>query len=174
MPDLKVPVTSADRVRGNRTTSVMLVEYGDYQCPYCAQSEYAIRQLLRRFDGKLCHVFRHFPLTQLHPEAESAAETAEFAGSHAESAFWQAHEALYENQRMLGLPLYAEIIASLGLSRTELSKALAERSGFERIKADFDGGVASGVRGTPTFYINGRLHRGAGDADSLAAAIESA
>lgn len=173
MSDLTIPVTSADHVRGDRTASIALVEYGDYQCPYCAQAERTVRLLQQRFGRNLCYVFRHFPLTQLHPQAEPAAEMAEFAGSHADSVFWQAHEALYENQSLLGWLLYSDIIASLGLSKVELRRALTEGNNFSKIKADFDGGVASGVRGTPTFFINGRLHRGRSDFESLAAAIEA-
>lgn len=171
MSDLKVPVTSTDHVHGDPHASVTLVEYGDYQCPYCGAAHVVVKLLQQHYGKDLRFVFRNFPLTQLHPEAVSAAETAEFAGAH--GRYWEAHDALYENQAALGLPLYETLIKELGLSVSELRQALAENSTMPKIQADFDGGMQSGVAGTPTFFINGDLHQGSSDLGSMAAAIEA-
>jgi protein-disulfide isomerase len=171
MSDLKIPVTSNDHVQGDPKAPVTLVEYGDYQCPYCAAAHVVVKLLQQHYGKDLRFVFRNFPLTQLHPEAAPAAETAEFAGAHGQ--YWEAHDALYENQTALGLPLYETLVKELGLSAAELRQALAEHSYLPKIKADFDGGVQSGVMGTPTFFINGDIYQGSSDLGSMAAAIEA-
>ncbi|TCS32592.1 protein-disulfide isomerase [Paucimonas lemoignei] len=171
MSDLKVPVTSDDHVQGDPKAPVTLVEYGDYQCPYCGAAHVVVKLLQQHYGKDLRFVFRNFPLTQLHPEAAPAAETAEFAGAHGQ--YWEAHDALYENQTALDLNLYEALVKTLGLSAAELRQALAEDAYLPKIQADFDSGVRSGVAGTPTFFINGDLHQGSSDLGSLAAAIEA-
>ncbi|WP_019140208.1 DsbA family protein [Noviherbaspirillum massiliense] len=171
MPDLNVPVTPDDHAQGNPSARITLVEYGDYQCPYCAKAHVIVRQLQDCFGEDLRFVYRNFPLTELHPEAAAAAETAEFAGS--QGPFWDVHDALYENQALLGLPLYAEIFRQLGLSRMDLQQALVGGACDPKIEADIEGGLRSGVEGTPTFFINGHRYQGDSDLASLAAAIET-
>lgn len=171
MSDLKAPVTSNDHVQGDSKAAVTLMEYGDYQCPYCGTAHVAVKLLQQHYGKDLRFVFRNFPLTRLHPEAAPPAETAEFAGAHGQ--YWKAHDALYENQTALGLPLYKSLVKELGLSAGELRQALAENAYLPKIKADFDGGVQSGVAGTPAFFINGDLHQGSSDLGSMAAAIEA-
>ena len=116
-------------------------------------------------------MFRNFPLTQLHPQAETAAQVAEFAGAH--GRFWEMHDALYENQSSLGLPLYTALAQALQLPEAALSEALENRTFRPKVRSDFMGGLKSGVNGTPTFFINGRRHDGAFDFDDLVAAIDS-
>jgi protein-disulfide isomerase len=169
--DLKVPVTSSDHIQGDAAAMVTLVKYGDYQCPYCGEAYLVVKLLQKHFGKDLRFVFRNFPLTQIHPEAEPAAETAEFAGAH--DHFWEAHDALYENQPSLSLPLYAAIAKALELSETDLFQALKEHTYLPQIKADFEGGVLSRVKGTPTFFINGHRHQGGYDLGSVAEAIEA-
>jgi protein-disulfide isomerase len=171
MSDLKAPVTSNDHVQGDPGAMVTLVEYGDYQCPYCGEAYYVVKLLQQHFGKDLRFVFRNFPLTQMHPEAEPAAETAEFAGAH--GRFWEAHDALYENQPSLGLPMYATIVKALALSEAELLQALQAGIYQPKVEADLEGGVRSGVNGTPTFFVNGHLHQGGHDLGSLAEAIEA-
>jgi protein-disulfide isomerase len=113
---------------------------------------------------------RHFPLIQVHPNAETAAESAEFAGAH--GRFWEKHDGIYENQDRLGLPLLFALARKLGLSELELQSALASGEYEPKVRADFLGGVRSGVNGTPSFFINGERHDGSYAFDDLVAAIE--
>jgi protein-disulfide isomerase len=129
-----------------------------------------VQRLQKHFGHKLRFAFRNFPLSQIHPHAESAAEVAEFAA--AQGKFWEMHQGLFENQTRLGSPLYAELAADCGLSPAALQKALDEEIYKGRVRSDFSGGVRSGVNGTPTFFINGRRHDGSFDYDSLVLAIK--
>ena len=122
------------------------------------------------FARQLRFVFRHFPLIQVHPNAETAAESAEFAD--ARGRFWEMHDGIYENQDRLGLPLLFALARKLGLSELELQSALASGEYEPKVRADFLGGVRSGVNGTPSFFINGERHDGSYAFDELVAAIE--
>ena len=170
MSTLKVPVTQHDHVRGPANAPVTLVEYGDYECPHCGRAHPIVDALQEQFARKLRFVFRHFPLTQIHPNAEPAAESAEFAGANGQ--FWEMHDGIYENQDRLGLPLLFALANALGLSELELRDALASGTYAPKVRADFLGGVRSGVNGTPTFFINGERHNGTYEFDDLVAAIE--
>jgi protein-disulfide isomerase len=166
-----VPVVSNDHVQGDSDAPVTLVEYGDYQCPYCDAAYVVVKLLQQHCDKDLCFVFRNFPLTQLHQEAAHADETAEFAGAYGQ--YWAAHDALYEIQTALGLRLYESLVKELGLSAAELRQVLAANTYLPKIKADFASGMQSGVKGTPTFFTNGVLHQENADLGSLAAAIQA-
>jgi len=170
MSTLQIPVGSADHIQGDADAPVTLVEYGDYQCPICGAAYPIVKAVQKHFGGKLRLVFRNFPLTRLHPEAESAAETAEFAGAHGH--FWEMHDALYENQERLGLPFYLALAAALKLPKAALSEALETRAFRPKVRSDFMGGLKSGVNGTPTFFINGKRHDGLFELDDLVAAID--
>ena len=170
MASLKLPVTHEDHIQGSETAPVSLVEYGDYECPHCAHAYSVIKRVQKHFGKKLSFVYRNFPLNQIHPQAESAAETAEFAG--AQGKFWAMHDRLFENQERLGEELYSELAEELSLSSTELLQALEEGKYTSRVRADFSGGVRSGVNGTPTFFINGIRHDGPPDYESIVLAIQ--
>jgi protein-disulfide isomerase len=172
MSTLKNPVGPNDHSEGPENAPVTLMEYGDYQCPYCGQAYPIVKQIQKKFGKKLRFVFRNFPLAEMHPHAQSAAEVAEFAGANGK--FWQMHDALYENQEQLGGPLYLELAKSFGLSEDALRKALEDGTYREKVRADFMGGVKSGVNGTPSFFINGRRHDEAFDFETLSAAIDAA
>ena len=169
MSTLRNPVTAQDHAQGPTDAAVTLVEYGDYQCPYCGQAYAVIKQLQRRFGDQLRLVFRNFPLIEAHPQALAAAVVAEYAGSHGK--FWQAHDALYENQAQLGEALYAQIIESLGLDLAGLQSAFDSGQFEQRIQADLDGGLRSGVNGTPGFFINGQMFNVRQGFDELAEPI---
>jgi protein-disulfide isomerase len=126
--------------------------------------------LRKKFGEQLRFVFRNFPLTQIHPNAEPAAEAAEFAG--ASGKFWEMHNAIFENQNQLSVPFLKELAAKVGLSSDKLDEALQSHEYLERIKADFMGGVRSGVNGTPTFFINGKRYENAPEFDDMVNAIE--
>jgi protein-disulfide isomerase len=169
MAMLRIPVGPTDHIRGNVGAPVTLVEYGDYECIHCGAVHPVVATLLAQFGDDVRFVFRHFPLSEIHPLAEPAAETAEFAG--ASGRFWQVHDSLFRNQVLLGPQLLLTIIVGLGLSKELLREALDSRRFADKIGQDFLGGVRSGVNGTPTFFINGVRHDGSFDLRSLAAAI---
>lgn len=172
MAKLKVPVGPEDHSQGGADARCALVEYGDYECPYCGEAYLMVKRIQQHFGERLRFVFRNFPLTQIHPNAEPAAETAEFAG--AQGKFWQMHDLLYENQSRLEDALLPALAEELGLSGLELQKALQGGAYRARVRADFSGGVRSGVNGTPTFFINGERHDGSPDYPVLLEAIERA
>ena len=170
MATLKVPLNENDHIQGN-DAPVTLLEYGDYQCPSCGRAYYIIKELQKDYGSQLKFVFRNFPLSEIHPLAEPAAEVAEFAGAH--GRFWEMHDGLYEKQDSLGLPLFAELANHLGLPKTRLQRALADHQFSPKIRADFLGGVRSGVNGTPTFFINGIRYDGSYEYADVAAGIDT-
>jgi protein-disulfide isomerase len=158
MATLKVPITAEDHVQGPESADATLVEYGDYECLYCGQAYPTVQQIQKHFGKRLRFVFRNFPLSEMHPHAEAAAEVAEFAG--AQGKFWEMHDRLFENQERLGEGLFLDLGDKLKLSTAALRQALDQRTFEARVRADFKGGVRSGVNGTPTFFINGHRHDG--------------
>jgi protein-disulfide isomerase len=171
MSVLQVPVTAADHIQGDPHAPTTLVEYGDYECPGCGIAYPIVKAVQKHFGKRLRFVFRNFPLTQIHPDAESAAETAEFAGAH--GRFWEMHDGLYENQASLGLPLYLALARALRLPEETLREALENATFRPKVRSDFMGGLKSGVNGTPTFFINGKRHDGSYDFNDLVAAIDA-
>ena len=170
MSKLSIAVNAEDHLQGDPSAECSLVEYGEYQCPYCGQAYPVVKRLQKHFGKQLSFVFRNFPLSQMHPWAERAAEVAEFAGAHGK--FWNMHDLLYENQEALGDALFVKLAGMLDLSASQLGSAIEEQTCRARVRADFAGGVRSGVNGTPTFFINGERHNGPFDFDSLKKAIE--
>ena len=171
MSTLKAPVTPRDHILGPANAPVTLVEYGDYECPHCGAAHPIVKLLMEHFGKNIRFIFRHFPLSQVHPSAQAAAESAEFAGAH--GRFWDMHDGIYENQDRLGLPLLFALASALGLSEASLREALVNGTYAEKVKGDFLGGVRSGVNGTPSFFINGRRHDGSYTFGDLAAAIKA-
>ncbi len=172
MATLKQPITSEDHAQGSESAEVTLVEYGDYECPSCGQAYPIVKQIQKQLGKGLRFVFRNFPLSQMHAHAESAAEVAEIAGS--QGKFWQMHDKLYENQTRLGETLFSSLGEEIGLSTAAMRQALKEGTFKARVRADFTGGVRSGVNGTPTFFINGHRHDGSFDFEALVSAIQQA
>jgi protein-disulfide isomerase len=169
---LTVPVSDRDHVEGPADAAVTLVEYGDYECPYCGAAYPILKEIQARMGERLRFVFRNFPITTSHPHAERAAEAAEAAG--AQGKFWPMHDLLYENQRHLlnqDLRAYGE---QLELDLERFGRELAEHVHAERVREDFMGGVRSGVNGTPTFYIDGVRYDDSYDVETLLAALERA
>jgi len=171
-PKLVLPVGARDHIRGPSNAPVTLVEYGDYQCPYCGLANPIVDEIRRELGDGLRFVFRNFPLTEVHPHAEHAAEIAEAAGAH--HKFWEMHDLLYAHQDALDDRSLAEYAASLGVAAAEIKRALAQHAYSDRVREDFMSGVRSGVNGTPTFFINGVRHDGSYERDVLLAAIADA
>jgi protein-disulfide isomerase len=171
MSTLKAPITRLDHCLGPDDAAVTLVEYGDYECPHCAAAHPVVQLLLRQVGDKLRFVFRHFPLTQVHPNAEAAAESAEFCGVH--GLFWEMHDRIYTNRENLAVPRLFALVRELGLSEAKLRQALMEQTFAPKVQSDFLGGVRSGVNGTPSFFINGRQHDGSYAFEDLYSAVEA-
>jgi protein-disulfide isomerase len=161
-----------DHVRGGHHAPVTLVEYGDYECPYCGQAEPVVRELLRSFGDDLRYVWRHLPLNDVHPHAQIAAEAAEAAGS--QEAFWEMHDMLIGHQEQLtpaDLERYAE---ELGLDARRFWAELRQERYAARVAEDVASADASGVAGTPSFFINGKRQHGAYDIATLSSAVRAA
>jgi len=167
---MEPPVSGRDHVLGPESARVTLVEYGDFECPHCAIAYPLVKELHQRFGDRVRFVFRHFPLTNVHPHAQAAAEASEFAA--AGGVFWQMHDILFEQQKQLADGQLTRLAAGLKLDQDALSNALRDHTFLPRVKEDFLGGIKSGVKGTPAFFINERRHDG--DAASLGPAIEQA
>ncbi|HEY2490632.1 MAG TPA: Na+/H+ antiporter NhaA [Streptosporangiaceae bacterium] len=170
--DLAVPVDpERDHVRGPKKSPVTVVEYGDFECPYCGQAEPVVRELLADY-GDVRYVWRHLPLNDVHPNAQAAAEAAEAAAR--QDAFWEMHDLLLGHQGALRPPDLVGYAASLGLDIPRFTDDLKQHAGAAHVAEDVDSADLSGVSGTPTFFINGIRHQGAYDIDTLSAAVRAA
>jgi len=171
-PQFAVPVGERDHVIGPATAPVTLVEYGDYECPYCGAAHVSVKQILGVLGDDVRFVFRNFPLSQIHQHAFQAANAAEAA--EAQGKFWAMHDVLFENQRHLDTASLLGYARALGLDLQRFGADLTQQTYAPRIREDFLSGVRSGVNGTPTFFVNGVRHNGGYDPESLLMAIRSA
>lgn len=169
---LVIPVDpSRDHIQGPVNATLTLVQYGDYQCPFCGAAYPEVKTVQKELGSQLRFVFRNFPLTNVHEFAMQAAETAETAS--AQGKFWEMHDFLYEHQKSLGDPSVAlDYARRLGLDIQKFQRDLSQHTSLPRINEDFEGGVRSGVNGTPTFYVNGIRHDGAPTAEELVGALQ--
>jgi protein-disulfide isomerase len=168
---LVLPVSEErDHIHGPADAAVTLVEYGDYECPYCGAAYPIVKEVQAQLGERLRFVFRNFPIVTSHPHAEQAAEAAEAAGAQGE--FWQMHDVLYERQSRLADPDLRSYAEELGLDLGRFDAELAGHVHAPRVREDFMSGVRSGVNGTPTFYIDGVRHDDSYDVDTLLAALE--
>jgi protein-disulfide isomerase len=165
MAQLHPPVSSNDHIQGSADAAIELVEYGDYQCPYCGQAYPIIKSLQRSLGKKLKFVFRNFPLTEMHPNAMNAALAAEAAAL--QNKFWEMHDIIYEHQQYLNdasLLAYAE---KIGLDLKRFKNDIKESTLTEKVEQDFESGARSGVNGTPSFYVNGKKYNGDWELDAF-------
>jgi Na+/H+ antiporter NhaA len=170
--DLVVPVDDErDHIRGPEKAPVTLVEYGDFECPYCGLAEPSVRELLRDF-GDVRYVWRHLPLTDVHPHAQLAAEATEAAAK--QGAFWELHDQLLEHQGALTVRDLTGYATSLGLDVERFTADLRKHVGAAQVAEDTDSADLSGVSGTPTFFVNGMRHYGAYDIENLSKAVKLA
>jgi len=167
-----IRIEEQDHVRGSRDAQVTLVEYGDFQCPYCARAHAALTELMQQHGERVALVYRHLPLTDLHPFAAPAAEAAEAAG--AQGKFWEMHDALFENQGMLDEDALPAIASSLGLDAQRFAREQGDGTHRARVAADVDQAGTLGAHVTPTFFINGERYHGDSDHASLASALKKA
>jgi Na+/H+ antiporter NhaA len=172
LPDLAMPVDpERDHVRGPAEAPVTVVEYGDFECPFCGKAEPVVRELLADF-GDVRYVWRHLPLSDVHPRAQLAAEAAEAAA--AQGAFWEMHDLLLDHQGDLRPPDLLAYAERLGLDLERLRDDLRRNAHASRVEEDVDSADMSGVTGTPSFFVNDRRHEGAYDIGTLAAAVRTA
>jgi protein-disulfide isomerase len=162
---LTLPVSHRDHIQGKDTAPVTLVEYGDYECPYCGQAYPIIKQVQKHFGSKLRFVFRNFPVSQIHPHAQQAAEAAESAA--VQIRFWEMHDYLYEHQQALDDKHLEKYASELGLDLAKFKNDMIKHTYVNRVREDFISGVRSGVNGTPTFYINEIRYNDSWDYETL-------
>jgi len=166
---LTLPVAGRDHIQGPIEASIALVEYGDYECPFCGEVYPVVKAIQQRLGDNLCFAFRNFPLVKMHPHAEDAAEAAEAAG--AQGSFWEMHDVLFENQDALDIEDLARYAAALRLDARRLVSEVQADAYAARIREDFKSGIRGGVNGTPSFFINGERYDGARGLDPLLAAL---
>jgi protein-disulfide isomerase len=166
------PLSASDHTIGPENAPVTLVEYGDYECPYCGMAQPIVASIIERMGESLRFGFRHFPLTQAHPHAQAAAEMAEAAGERGK--FWEMHDTLYQNQDALEDEDLISFAARIGIDPNWATQVLANHTFAANVRADFMSGVRSGVNGTPTFFINGIRHDGPWDEAALLESLHNA
>ncbi len=166
---LTLPNTGRDHIQGPVDAPIALVEYGDYECPYCGEAYPIVKAIQEQLGERLCFVFRNFPLSNMHPYAEHAAEAAEAAG--AQGKFWEMHDMLFENQDALHDEALAQYAGSLGLDAGRLLGEVLNGAHSARVREDSRSGARGGVNGTPTFFINSVRYAGAFDSNTLIAAL---
>ncbi len=167
---LTVPVSSRDHIRGDLEARLTLVEYGDYECPYCRAAHPVVKEVERRLNGQLCFAYRHFPIVNAHPHALRAAEAAAAAG--AQGRFWPMHDRLYESNLVLDDDTLVRHAVQLGLDARRFVADLGAERHLDRIREDMSSGARSGVNGTPTFFVGGTRHDGPYDVVSLIEALQ--
>src|SRR5262245_15932491 len=167
-----LPMPDRDHIQGPIDAPMKLVEYGDYECPYCGEAYPVVKAIQKRLGDRLCFAFRNFPLTNMHPRAEHAAEAAEAADE--QGRFWEMHDLLYENQEALDDEDLAQYASALGLDARRLISEVQAEAHASRIREDFRSGARNGVNGTPTFFINGRRYDGPVDSESMLAYLARA
>jgi protein-disulfide isomerase len=168
----RVPVTETDHARGPADAPVTIVEYADFQCRFCGAAYRNLAEVLRQRADTVRLVFRHFPIANVHPYAENAAEVAEAAGRR--NRFWELHDWLFEHQDQLD-PVHLSLgVEQLGLPPGEITAEVGRQAHADRVRRDFVGGIRSGVTGTPTLFVNGARHDGGYDLAELLAAVDAA
>lgn len=170
---LTIPVNpQRDHLQGRVNAPVTLVEYGDYECPFCGAAHRVIKELQEAMGDELCFAFRNFPLTNVHPHAQQAAEAAEAAAE--QDRFWEMHDLLYENQEALEDEDILEYAGAAGLDVRRFLATLQSGMPARRVREDFMSGIRSGVNGTPTFFINDARYQGSYDFESMMEVLEEA
>jgi protein-disulfide isomerase len=166
---LAVAVGVRDHFRGPADAPVTLVEYADFECPFCGRWFPELQRVLQDMGPRVRFVFRHFPISEQHPHAESAAEVAEAAA--AQGKFWEMHDLLFRRQAALDAGHLLAYVRELGLDAVRVERELEREEHRARVRDDIESGLRSGVSGTPMFFINGRRHEEPGDARTLRAAL---
>jgi protein-disulfide isomerase len=173
---LNPPVGPEDHYLGPADAPIVLVEYGDYECAHCGRAHAVVQRVLADLGDSIRFVFRNFPLTEMHPHAEAAAEAAESVATHGgNAAFWDMHDLLYANQDALGMDDLLNYAEAAGVDPHAVAVDLSSGTQRPRVRADVKSGARSGVNGTPTFFVNGQRFEGEWtDPQTFASALRSA
>ena len=169
---LSLPVTERDHSQGPVDAPATLVEYGDYECPHCGRAYPIVKEIQTRLGSRLRFVFRNFPLAEIHPHAQHAAEAAEAAA--AQKKFWEMHDVIFEHQRALDDHHLIDYAGTLGIDQRRVQRELTSHTHAAPVREDFLSGIRSGVNGTPTFFINGVRHDDSWDGETLEHALRAA
>jgi protein-disulfide isomerase len=167
---LTIPVADHDHVQGASDAPLTVVEYGDYECPYCGQAAPVVKELQSHFGESLRFVFRNLPLTNMHPHAQHAAEVAEAVG--VQGLFWEIHDTLYEHQEDLSDRALLTYAGNVGADAAATVRDASSSAILDRIQADVEGALRSGANGTPTFFVNGQRYDGSWELDSFRRELE--
>lgn len=151
---LKPAVSRTDHIQGKKDASIVIVEYGDYQCPYCGAAYPILKEMMQKYGKQIKFVFRNFPLSEMHQYARPAAIVAEAAAL--QGKFWEMHDAIYGNQRLLSEPFLLELVEKLELDPHQFNVDIKKSELAAKVDSDFESGILSGVNGTPSFFVNGR------------------
>jgi protein-disulfide isomerase len=151
---LKPAVSKTDHIQGKKDADIVIVEYGDYQCPYCGAAYPVLKEMMQKYGKQIKFVFRNFPLSEMHQYARPAAIVAEAAAL--QGKFWEMHDAIYENQRILSEPFLLELVEKLELDPHQFNVDIKKSELAAKVDSDFESGILSGVNGTPSFFVNGR------------------
>lgn len=151
---LKPAVSKTDHIQGKKDADIVIVEYGDYQCPYCGAAYPVLKEIMKKYGKQIKFVFRNFPLSEMHQYARPAAIVAEAAAL--QGKFWEMHDAIYENQRTLSEPFLLELVEKLDLDPHQFNTDIKKSELAAKVDSDFESGILSGVNGTPSFFVNGR------------------
>lgn len=162
---LRPPVSAQDHIYGNPSATIELLEYGDYQCPYCGRAYPIVKSIKERLGDDLKFVFRNFPLTKIHPQAKLASVATEAASL--QGKFWEMHDTIFENQRRLFKSALLEYAKAIELNPEQFEADLDNAALIEKVESDFESGLRSGVNATPTFFINGEKYAGSWEGDDL-------
>lgn len=165
MIQLQPVVNSNDHILGNTEAGIELVEYGDYQCPYCGLAYPIIKEIKKDFGKNIKFVFRNFPLTKVHPQALAAAIATEAAGL--QNKFWEMHDLIFENQKELQREQILRFAKAVGLNMEQFKKDIEQKDLADKVEMDFESGIRSGVNRTPSFFINGEKYEGDWDGGQL-------
>lgn len=169
---MSMTVTSNDHIKGTENAKITLIEYADFECPFCARAYQSLASLLPKYGKDVRLVYRHFPLTDMHPDAQPAAEASEAA--HAEGKFWEMHDAIFEGQDDLSDEAIIAMAEDIGLDSATFQDAWQSGKFAQRVESDAATGSQAGVHRTPTFFINGVQFEGDSDEASLDAALAAA
>lgn len=171
---VEVSVSEKDHIRGNPNAKITIVEFSDFQCPFCKLFHPTVKRILEEYPDQVRWVYKHFPLTMIHPEAQSAAEASECAWEQkGDEGFWQFSDLLFENQERLGRDLYLELAEKIGIDKSKFEECLNSRRYKDKVEAQLNEGIVLGFGGTPTSFVNGQVVEGAVPYEELKKIVES-